>query len=645
MILKALTLENFKGIREPVKVEFAPLTLLFGPNNAGKSTIVQALMYAREVLERNNCDAGTTQLGGDVVDLGGFQNLVHGHDLNRVIRMRFELDLTGNSLRRPTDWVREFGIELGIEGDDSTFVSLDNARDSLTGLWLELHIGWFVSRQPGMSGRPTVRRYVIGRGANEIYAEVSLQDDDAAAITNLGFGLLPFGITDYQDDTETLDWILGQLAWYYTTPIPRLSRKSVADSAAEVRAGKNRWDNAQQRETLLITAQQYYEEWLSRTKSGKFKDSNSADVIKERIFTSLESGQIVDGEMLDLFDDLIKYDRVPVDDRHVLPLRIQGTAIPELGKTFELDPRVWKTDDANGEGHVPNRLLKQEYLKDLLASLITGPAELLREALLASVYISPFREMPPRHYLPARSPDTRRWANGLAAWDLLLLEDKSFAGRVNEWLVKPDRFDSGYAIDARHYHELEIGSTLFAALTAQAQGSNLDFEALREQLLALPEGRRLTIQDQRNGIPLSPQDLGVGISQLIPVVVAALHNTSGVVAIEEPESNIHPAFQVVLADLFVSQLKANPGVIFLVETHSEHLLLRCLRRIREASEGAIKDDGLRLRPNEIAVHFVEADVSGPKIHRIRIDDDGEFRDIWPQGFFRERTKELFGDDF
>ena len=92
MILKALPLENFKGIREPVRIEFAPLTLLFGPNNAGKSTIVQALMYAREVLERNNCDAERTELGGDVVDLGGFRSLVYQHDLARSIRMRFELD-------------------------------------------------------------------------------------------------------------------------------------------------------------------------------------------------------------------------------------------------------------------------------------------------------------------------------------------------------------------------------------------------------------------------------------------------------------------------------------------------------------------------------------------------------------------------
>ncbi|MBK1630226.1 hypothetical protein CKO31_05595 [Thiohalocapsa halophila] len=105
MILKALTLENFKGIREPVRIEFAPLTLLFGPNNAGKSTIVQALMYAREVLERDNCDVGRTELGGDVVDLGGFKNLVHDQDYrNRAIRMRFQLDLSQIGLpdfRRP----------------------------------------------------------------------------------------------------------------------------------------------------------------------------------------------------------------------------------------------------------------------------------------------------------------------------------------------------------------------------------------------------------------------------------------------------------------------------------------------------------------------------------------------------------------
>ena len=45
MLIKAITIENFKGISEPVRVEFKPLTLLFGPNSSGKSTIIQALHY------------------------------------------------------------------------------------------------------------------------------------------------------------------------------------------------------------------------------------------------------------------------------------------------------------------------------------------------------------------------------------------------------------------------------------------------------------------------------------------------------------------------------------------------------------------------------------------------------------------------
>ena len=95
----------------------------------------------------------------------------------------------------------------------------------------------------------------------------------------------------------------------------------------------------------------------------------------------------------------------------------------------------------------------------------------------------------------------------------------------------------------------------------------------------------------QNGVSLFPQDLGVGVSQVVPVIVAALHSTSGLVAIEEPESNIHPRFQVVLADLFITQAKANPNVLFLIETHSEHLMLRCLRRIRAASDGERAADG------------------------------------------------------
>ena len=39
---------------DPVAIDFKPITLLFGPNSVGKSTIFQALHYAHEIFERGN---------------------------------------------------------------------------------------------------------------------------------------------------------------------------------------------------------------------------------------------------------------------------------------------------------------------------------------------------------------------------------------------------------------------------------------------------------------------------------------------------------------------------------------------------------------------------------------------------------------
>ncbi|MGV2336848.1 MAG UNVERIFIED_CONTAM: AAA family ATPase [Planctomycetaceae bacterium] len=60
IMITSITIENFKGIRDRVKLEFPPITLLFGANSAGKSTILHALHYAREVFERHNLDVDQT---------------------------------------------------------------------------------------------------------------------------------------------------------------------------------------------------------------------------------------------------------------------------------------------------------------------------------------------------------------------------------------------------------------------------------------------------------------------------------------------------------------------------------------------------------------------------------------------------------
>src|ERR1043166_8519936 len=93
MRLRQIEIENFKSFGERQAIELKPITLLFGPNSVGKSTILQALHYLREILERGNIDPDVTIAGG-LIDLGGFATLVHNHELAQPIRLRVKIDLS-----------------------------------------------------------------------------------------------------------------------------------------------------------------------------------------------------------------------------------------------------------------------------------------------------------------------------------------------------------------------------------------------------------------------------------------------------------------------------------------------------------------------------------------------------------------------
>src|SRR4051812_21935219 len=92
-MITGISIENFKGIRERVDIELRPLTLLFGANSAGKSTILQAIHLVHEVFNRQNPDADRTNLGGGAIDLGGFQSFVHGRQRELPVKIGFKIKL------------------------------------------------------------------------------------------------------------------------------------------------------------------------------------------------------------------------------------------------------------------------------------------------------------------------------------------------------------------------------------------------------------------------------------------------------------------------------------------------------------------------------------------------------------------------
>lgn len=492
-MLTFIEIENFKGVREKVRIPISPITLLFGANSTGKSTILHALLYAHEVLNHKNLDVDVSELSGKDINLGGFKNLIHGNNLNNELTLAFGLSF------EDTD-IPEFG------STDPT----ENISELVESACLRFVVKW-----NALDNRPFVSLY-----------EVEINDLPAARLT--------------------------------------------------AEAGR--------KEVML-----HYN-------------------IKHPLVSQIWGDEPVDD-----------YDQWP-------PIQIQ-----------------------NLSSVVPNWKEKLVYLErddvyylpggDLITSqVLVGVGSVFSDYLSKMRYIGPIRSILPRNYAAIRTKNRQNWSDGSAAWDSMLSGSTGFVKTVGEWLERTDRLNSGYRIRLKQYKEVEIESPL--AVTIQLRGAFDAPEELEAYYENLPIKRRLLLVSALTGREFSPHDVGVGISQIVPVLATSLLSSSEFVCIEQPELHIHPAMQTALGDLFASQV-ADRKCLFLIETHSEHLLLRLLRRIRETFNEELPPEAPCLTAESVSIVYVESDKGSVNLTPIRISRDGEFESRWPKGFFDERVEELF----
>lgn len=137
------------------------------------------------------------------------------------------------------------------------------------------------------------------------------------------------------------------------------------------------------------------------------------------------------------------------------------------------------------------------------------------------------------------------------------------------------------------------------------------------------------VGDERHGFrDINVANMGEGISQLLPIITRVLTTPAdGSLLIEQPELHLHPAAQADLADLFIDSSRHGERQ-YIVETHSEHLLLRLRRRI---AEGRVSSD-------DVCVLYVERGAKSSTVRSLDLDASGHFID-WPDSFFDERYKE------
>jgi predicted ATPase len=128
-----------------------------------------------------------------------------------------------------------------------------------------------------------------------------------------------------------------------------------------------------------------------------------------------------------------------------------------------------------------------------------------------------------------------------------------------------------------------------------------------------------------------PPNVGFGITQVFPIVVACLYSRPGdILLIENPESHLHPSGQSLMG-YFLAKC-ASTGLQIITESHSDHIL----NGIRRATKDKV------LSPQLSAIHFFNKRHENSKISQItspQIDAKGNL-DFWPEGFFDQFDKDM-----
>jgi len=244
-----------------------------------------------------------------------------------------------------------------------------------------------------------------------------------------------------------------------------------------------------------------------------------------------------------------------------------------------------------------------------MAELVVEAGRVLEIELDRLFPLGPYRRAPKRLYIFTGTTPADVGYSGDLLPDLLFRK-RGLLQEANQWL---DRLDIGYHVDIS-----PVGSS-----------SNDLFEV------------RLRDTRRPASASISLPDVGFGISQILPFIVQTLASQEQTLTIEQPEVHIHPKLQADLADLLIAGVQPERNHRFIVETHSEHLILRLLRRIRETAEGGLPEGHPGLTPEQLSVVYLERGAEGTRVHHLRVDEAGEFLDRWPNGFFEERAKELF----
>ena len=532
-MLTGIGLRNFKAFGDEMQeAPLSKITLIYGPNSGGKSSIIQALLLLKQSL-RPDYDYGWMRSlapRGDFLDLGSSQSMLHKHDdkRNLEVSVRYSnVRFNDGTLQRsapedPYDAAENYvRMTFRIDKADES-----HAEDSI---FLEAVI------------------YRITSNKNDM----PLLDAEALRLSY---------------DTDFNVKILDTYGEKRSLPIETESVKEYLPTLAfpELNWNRDRLTGMPFREPPDIDSNEWY-----------------AEQERERLrrVSEMEQG--------------MPFFHSPMPRSYALNRAVVRANHP-VARDNNLD-----LDRLN---------LSDQEICDLTPENIPFDYE---RHLHSVNYLGPLRSVPQRIYRLMLGSHPSSGITGIQGEYSAnsLYRDEHILQRVNEWF---EQFGIPYELDV-----VKLGEPSLAG-----------------------EYITIALTDKRTETQVTLADVGYGINQILPVIIEGIASQEdAILCVEQPEIHLHPHLQANIADLMIDTIADEPGKRkqWIVETHSELLILRLQRRIREG----------KIKPEDISVLYVDPNddsAEGSAIKVLRLGEDSYFKDTWPDGFFADALNEELQPD-
>ena len=335
---------------------------------------------------------------------------------------------------------------------------------------------------------------------------------------------------------------------------------------------------------------------------------------------------------------------IPRDEEH------KGTSWKLNREQFELQVEHWSDSKAIDETMKGSNLnpgiekeLQQEGLRSVLVAsgdISTTAYQKLRNSDFIEDTLSVLKNI--KYLGPLRSSNQKTRDSVLVEQIPLGRDAEYFYQYFHNWkdininCVLPEYQNNEWVVDSSGIQEeikLSDAANKWFEYFGIAKSFNTGPDSSGNLMYGNVEPVDLTIPME--GPYISTKNIGVGFSQIAPIIVLCLTAKPGdLIILEEPESNLHPDAQRMLGEFFVAMESSNKR--FIIETHSDHLINRLRLKVAEAVSSSDKS----ISSDKVGIYFAEK-VNGETQYKLaKLDEDGSYdMSDYPKGFFNQATKD------